>query len=168
MFGCNDASSHSETQQITMTDGPNPPLTPGSLADTIGFRLRLAQIAAWRQFEGSLVKHGTAPRYLGLLAIIEHHPGQPQSRLAEAIALKRSSLVPIIDRLELEGLVERRPSPTDGRTKAVWLTPKGQQVVAELKARAQAQEERLGRGLTAQERTTLLLLLGKVTKNLTI
>ena len=127
----------------------------------------MAQIAAYRHFEGGLARRlGVAPRYLGLLGIIENHPGQPQSRLAEAIALKRSSLVPILDRLEAEGLVERRPSPDDGRLKSVWLTPKGRRIVKELTARAQAQEERMGQGLSSEERAQLLRLLERVTANL--
>ena len=150
-----------------MTTKTDTPLGPGDLAETIGFRLRLAQIAAYRHFEGSLGRYGIAPRYLGLLAIIEHHPGQPQGRLAEAIALKRSSIVPIIDRLEADDLVERRPSPNDRRHKALWLTPKGKRAVTELKARARAQEERLAKGMTAAERESLLALLGRVIANLT-
>ena len=142
-------------------------LSPGALANTIGFRLRLAQIAAYRQFEGGLGRRlGVAGRYLGLLGIIEHHPGQPQSRLAEAISLKRSSLVPIIDRLEAEGLVERRPSQADGRLKSVWLTAKGGRIVNELTVRAQAQEERLGHGMNPAEREQLVRLLERVIENL--
>lgn len=142
------------------------PLQPGELADFVSYRLRLAQITAYREFEGSLTRHGAAPRYLGLLAIIAHHPGQPQSRLAEAIALKRSSLVPIIDRLEGDGLVERRPSPADRRYKSVWLTAKGRRTVADLTAKAKAHEDRLTRGFTVEERATLAALLGKVLQNL--
>lgn len=149
-----------------MTSTVAPILSPGPLAATIGFRLRLAQIAAYRHFEGSLSRYGIAPRYLGLLSIIEAHPGQPQSRLAEAIALKRSSLVPIIDRLEADGLVERRPSATDRRFKSVWLTPKGGRVVKDLVARAEAQEERLAQGMTRAERELLSSLLGRLIGNL--
>lgn len=141
-------------------------LSPGALADTVGFRLRVAQIAAYRDFEGSLARYGTAPRYLGLLGIIETHPGQPQSRLAEAISLKRSSLVPIIDHLEADGLVERRSSAADRRYKSVWLTAKGKRVVTELKIRAQRQEERLTAGMTAVDRQALLDLLLRVIENL--
>ncbi len=145
---------------------PEPPLSPGTIGDTVGFRLRMAQIAAYRNFEGGLGRYGIAPRYLGLLGIIETHPGQPQSRLAEAIALKRSSLVPIIDRLEADKLVERRSSAADGRYKSVWLTAKGKRVVSELKARAQCEEERLTAGMTAAERQTLLELLARMIDNL--
>ncbi len=143
-----------------------PLLDPGPIADTIGFRLRVAQIAAFREFEGALGRYGKAPRYLGLLGIIEANPGQPQSRLAEAVSLKRSSLVPIIDRLEADRLVERRSAPGDRRLKAVWLTPRGRRVLAELCARAQVQEERLAHGMSAAERRTLMRLLARVAENL--
>lgn len=149
-----------------MTAKHDTELSPGDLTDTVGYRLRVAQIAAYRRFEGSLGRYGIAPRYLGLLGIIEAHPGQPQSRLAEAIALKRSSLVPIIDRLEADGLVERRASATDRRYKSVWLTTKGRRVFLDLKARTQAQEERLCQGMTQAERATLLKLLQRMVRNL--
>ena len=149
-----------------MTMKPLPPLGPGDIGDTVGFRLRVAQIAAYRNFEGRLGRYGIAPRYLGLLGIIETHPGQPQSRLAEAIALKRSSLVPIIDRLEADRLVERRSAPTDRRYKSVWLTAKGKRVVSELKARALAEEEKLTAGMRPTDRQTLLDLLSRLIDNL--
>jgi DNA-binding MarR family transcriptional regulator len=141
-------------------------LSPGPIGDTIGYRLRVAQLAAYRQFEGRLARYGTAPRYLGLLGFIAHQPGQPQSRLAEAITLKRSSLVAIIDRLEADGLVERRPSPSDRRSKSVWLTRKGARVVRELTAKAEAQEDQLARGMTAADRATLVRLLDTLVDNL--
>lgn len=149
-----------------MTMTPLPPLSPGDIGDTVGFRLRVAQIAAYRNFEGRFSRYGIAPRYLGLLGIIETHPGQPQSRLAEAIALKRSSLVPIIDRLEADRLVERRSAPADRRYKSVWLTAKGKRVVSELKARALAEEEKLTAGMTPTDRQALLDLLSRLIGNL--
>ena len=141
-------------------------LRPGALEGTVGYRLRFVQIAAYRAFEKQLGRYGAAPRYLGLLAVIQHNPGQPQSRLAEAVALSRSTLVPIIDRLEAERLVERKPSPLDRRYKSVWLTPRGRKVVAELTAEAQAHEDRLCAGLGAADRRTLVRLLGRIMTNL--
>src|SRR4051812_11149519 len=82
----------------------------GALAGFVGYHLRVAQVAAYREFESRLTGLGMAPRFLGLLMLIEANPGAPQSRLAEAIHLDRSSLVPILDKLEADGLVERRAS----------------------------------------------------------
>ena len=145
---------------------PTTSLAPGPLADLIGYRLRVAQLASYRRFEANLCEFGTAPRYLGLLAIIGHHPGQPQSRLAEAINVQRSSLVAIIDRLAEEKLVERRPSPVDRRANAVWLTATGERMLAKLTAQAEEAEVQMGAGMTATERATLVRLLGQLADNL--
>jgi DNA-binding MarR family transcriptional regulator len=126
----------------------------------------VAQIAAYRSFEARLDQYGSAARYLGLLATIGTEPGQPQSRLAEAVALKRSSLVAIIDRLAEEDLVERRTDAADRRVNAVWLTVRGQQVVAELVSRAAQEEARITAGLTEDEHADLVRLLGRVIENL--
>ena len=75
-----------------------------------------------------------APRYFGLLALIEANPGLPQGKLADAIHLVRSSLVPIIDKLEIErnsGTPRRRKAI--GASKSVWLTAKGQKMLTRLK-----------------------------------
>ena len=149
-----------------MTNQKPSSLAPGPLADMIGYRVRVAQLAAYRQFEAKLRRFGSAPRYLGLLAIIGHQPGQAQSRLAEAISVQRSSLVAIIDRLADEGLVERRASTVDRRANAVWLTEKGNQMLADLTRRAQHEDQQLGTGMTADDRTTLLRLLRQIAENL--
>ena len=141
-------------------------LSPGPLGATIGYRLRVAQLAACRRFEATLGQYGAAPRYLGLLAIIATQPGQPQSRLAEAVSLKRSSLVAIIDRLAEEGLVERRPAPSDRRVNSVWLTAHGERMLRALVDRAEQEETKLAAGFTAEERAELVRMLGRVIDNL--
>ncbi len=147
--------------------GPAPSrLSAGPLGATVAYRLRVAQIAAYRRFEAVLDQYGSAPRYLGLLAIIGTEPGQPQSRLAEAVSLQRSSLVAIIDRLAAEGLVERRHTPSDRRVNAVWLTENGHSIVAELVALAEQEEARLTAGLKGDERMELARLLDRVIENL--
>lgn len=138
----------------------------GLLADLVGYRIRLAQIAAFKDFEETAKRFDSAPRYFGLLMLIAHNPGLPQSRLAEAIHLVRSSLVPILDRLEAEGLVERRSSPIDRRSKAVWLTLKGRKLIERLKPLVVEHEDRLTRGFTTAERRQLVELLRRVDQNL--
>jgi DNA-binding MarR family transcriptional regulator len=41
-----------------------------------------------------------------------------------------TSVTNIIDRLERQGLVRRRPNPSDGRGKLAEITPKGREVMA--------------------------------------
>lgn len=141
-------------------------LGAGEAEATIAYKLRLAQILAFRAFEEKLADHGRAPRYLGLLAIIRSHPGQPQSRLAEAVALRRSSLVTILDILAEEGLIERRSSPQDRRSNGIWLTDEGERVVAELLRESRRHDAELTAGLSPQEIETTLHVLDRVIANL--
>ena len=64
----------------------------GFLEDLIGYRIRLVQIAAYKDFESVTKGFGQAPRYFGLLSLVEANPGLPQGKLAEAsISFDRAS-----------------------------------------------------------------------------
>ncbi len=141
-------------------------LDMGFLEDLIGYRIRLVQIAAYKDFESVTKEFGQAPRYFGLLSLIEANPGLPQGKLAEAIHLVRSSLVPIVDKLEIEGIVERRSSKGDRRLKAVWLTAKGKKVLSRLRPHVAAHEQRLTAGMSKEDKVALLRLLQRVDVNL--
>ena len=141
-------------------------LALGMLDDLVGYRIRLAQIAAYKDFEGVTKQFEQTPRYFGLLALIEANPGLPQGKLADAIHLVRSSLVPIIDKLESGGIVERRAAGGDRRLKSVWLTAKGQKMLTRLKPHVLAHEERLTAGMSQRDKSLLLRLLRKMDANL--
>lgn len=131
-------------------------LSAGPFEGTISFKLRLAQIAAWRAFEARLSGYGSAPRHLGLLAIIAANPGQRQTRLAESVGLRRSSLVAILDQLASEGLLERHDAEDDRRAKTVTLTAKGHSILDTLAEMAIAQDAEITAGLDPVTRAALL------------
>lgn len=136
------------------------------LARSVNFRIRMAQILAFRHFEKERPGYGGAARFLGLLSIIRGNPGQPQYRLADAVGLQRSSVVPILDRMEAEGIVERRDVEGDRRSKAVHLTDKGEQVVRELIEPALEMEHAMLDGIDAAQRDQLIDGLDRIIENL--
>jgi DNA-binding MarR family transcriptional regulator len=138
----------------------------GFLSGLVSYRVRLLQIAAYKDFEEIMGGFGVAPRYFGLLTLIKENPGSSQARLADAIHLRRSSLVPILDKLEAERLVERRSVRGDRRSKAIRLTATGQAVLAKLRPHVTAHEKRLTGGLTGTQRRVLLELLELGDENL--
>jgi len=81
-------------------------LAAGGLPGLLGYRLRLAQQAVFRDFADSV--HGLSPGRVGLLVYIDANPGVTQSRLAEAVNRDRSTMVGVLDQLQARGLVERR------------------------------------------------------------
>lgn len=134
----------------------------GMLPDLLGYRLRLAQLAVFRDFERSVGVLGVSPGRVGVLVLVEANPGLAQSRLAEAVGLDRSTLVPLLDRFEHDGLLERRAGP-DRRTNGLHLTDAGRRYLARVKRAVRAHEGRMLARLSDAERATLLRLLGRLT-----
>jgi DNA-binding MarR family transcriptional regulator len=55
----------------------------------------------------------------------------PLGKVGERLQVHAASVTNTIDRLEADGLVERRPHPVDGRTRLARITEAGREVVVE-------------------------------------
>jgi len=134
-------------------------LHQGPLPGLIGYRLRLAQQAVFRDFAASVP--GLSPGRIGMLLLIEANPGVTQSRLAHAVSRDRSTMVGVLDQLEAKGLIERRRG-TDRRTNGVWLTRGGRYALARAKRAIAIHERRVAARLSSVERAKLLELLARI------
>jgi DNA-binding MarR family transcriptional regulator len=97
----------------------------------------------WRIFAADKPRRMAIVTELGLsfqqsMALSRLEPGTalPMSTLATALHCDNSNVTGIVDRLEAAGLAERRPHERDRRVKAVALTPRGEEVRAEVMRRA--------------------------------
>jgi DNA-binding MarR family transcriptional regulator len=77
-------------------------------------------------------EHGMTRAQWGVLARLVRQEGMTQAEMAEALEIQPISLVRLIDRLCLHGLVERRPHPRDRRANRLYLTQKGRATFAQL------------------------------------
>ncbi len=136
-------------------------LDHGALPGLLGYELRLAQLAVFRDFERNVGVLGISPGRFGVLVLIEANAGLTQSRLAEAVGLDRSTMVPVLDEFERRELVERRRGE-DRRTHGLWLTPAGKRFLARVKRRIAAHERRMFGALSALEREQLFALLSRL------
>lgn len=84
--------------------------------------------------------------------------------LAEEMQVTKPSATTMVQRLELKGLVERRPSPEDARSKLVVLTAKAETGLEEESKIYQVMANTLESQLTEQEIDQLNLLLNKALK----
>ena len=134
----------------------------GLLPSLLGYRLRLAQRAIFTDFVASMGQAEISPGLFGILVIIEANPGLKQTELAIAAHLDRSSIVPVVDKLEARGYVSRRASAIDRRVNGLWLTPEGSTVLRKLKRTVLAHERRIARRLTDAEQQQLFDLLAKL------
>jgi len=139
-------------------------LDRGVLPSLLGYALRRAQSAVFADFAGTFTRAGEAltPGEFGLLVLVEGNAGLSQMALARALGIDRSTLVPILNRLQARSLLVRRVSPTDGRTHALGLTPAGAAALARFARLVSAHEKRIAAGLSTAETRKLIELLEKV------
>ncbi|TDW14954.1 MarR family winged helix-turn-helix transcriptional regulator [Kribbella kalugense] len=79
-------------------------------------------------------------------------------RLTDLLAteqLKQPALTSLVAKLEQDGLLQRRPDPTDGRASLISLTRSGRQIVRSRHAHRVAKLTRLVDQLTPEERAVL-------------
>jgi DNA-binding MarR family transcriptional regulator len=139
-------------------------LDRGMLPTLLGYALRRAQSAVFADFAATFARAGEAltPGEFGLLELVDRNAGLSQMALARALGIDRSTLVPILDRLQARGFLVRQRSPTDGRTHALALTPAGRKALARFARLVRAHEKRVAAGLSTTETQTLIELLEKV------
>jgi DNA-binding MarR family transcriptional regulator len=101
----------------------------GALTDDIGFLLSRASGLVVRASNAALAGHGLRVRpYSVLLLACDAEEGLSQRELADVLGLDPSQVVLLVDELTRAGLVERRVSATDRRTKLVTATDAGRAV----------------------------------------
>lgn len=137
-------------------------LDRGVLPELVGYNLRRAQIAVFRDFAESVGELGVTPGQFGVLELIASNPGLSQSALARALGVDRSTIVGVLDRLQEAGLVERRPSARDRRSHALHLSDRGVAQAARMRRAIAEHEARVLNGLDAEEKAALLELLGRI------
>jgi len=102
------------------------PTDQANLADVIGYRLRLAQLAVFRDFLDTFASMRIKPVHYSMLRLIEANPGLKQGELARALGIKRANMVTLVDTLEKRGLAARKSVQGDRRSYALHLTEQGQ------------------------------------------
>lgn len=148
-----------------MTQKPRDPGTDidfGHLPELIGYQLRLAQIAIFRDFAATLGEFDITPGLFGVLVIIDTNPGLKQTELAKATHLDRSTVVSVIDNLERRTLVERRAAVSDRRSNSLHLTAEGRTLLKKLKKLVAEHEQRIKEHLSDAEQATLIRLMRKI------
>jgi len=79
-----------------------------------------------------LAPYGLTTTQFFLLTALYEEDGIPISALAQKVALDKATLTGLLDRLERDGLAERKADRADRRAIRVYLTPKAESVRVKL------------------------------------
>jgi DNA-binding MarR family transcriptional regulator len=117
-------------------------------------------------FKRRLAPLDVHPRTNAVLVALAGADGQSQRQLSARLGLHRNVMVSLIDTLEEQGLVERKPHPDDRRAFAVTLTDKAHELLPALEEQSHAMEGEVTAALTPDERAALLDMLRRVSASL--
>lgn len=138
-------------------------LTADPQAILVAARLMAAGARLGQAGEVHFSRFGLSTGRYRLLADLEDHGGEKSpSQLAASLGVSRATVTGLVDGLEREGLVARRPSTEDGRGNVVILTARGADKLRELAPEHFARMQALVGGLSVEERRTFLDLLARV------
>lgn len=139
------------------------PISHGKLPSYIGYHLRQAQAAMFRDFGRIVRSTGITPGEFSLLSMIEVNPGINQISLARVYRLDKATLSLAVKSLGKRRLICSTRSPADGRYFALDLTPTGRQMLRRVTRRVETQERAMDRALRPGERQRLIDMLARIT-----
>jgi MarR family transcriptional regulator for hemolysin len=123
--------------------------------EPIGLLLTRTAKAVSRAFDDALAEvGGSLPTWLVLVSLKSRKHGA-QRELAAAVGIEGPTLTHHLNRMEASGLVTRRRDPANRRVHRVELTEAGEATFARLLEAVVGFDERLRRGFTERELTTL-------------
>ncbi|WP_181788125.1 MarR family winged helix-turn-helix transcriptional regulator [Streptomyces phytophilus] len=104
-------------------------MTTTTTATDLSFLLSWASHSLATEMTANLEEVGATPRvHCVLRRALE---GEfTQSHIADSVGLDRTTMVTITDKLEREGLAERKPSPADRRACIIEVTEKGKELLS--------------------------------------
>ncbi|NEA32653.1 MarR family transcriptional regulator [Streptomyces sp. SID13031] len=101
---------------------------------------------------------------LSVLHTLAHYGPKRLGELTASEQVTQPAITQIVTRLERDGLVERRPDPSDGRAVLVHITEQGTAIVSGRQADRMARLTSLADQLTAADRTAIEAALPALTR----
>jgi MarR family transcriptional repressor of mepA len=128
--------------------------------------LQLVRWIGWAQMKAGedwIRERGLSHAQSFVLGYLVQNPGSMQRDLAEASRTSAASVSSLLQGLERRGLIERRTAEGDERTKRVYATPEGAELISGFEAAMADADESILAPLDDAERAALQALLTKIT-----
>lgn len=101
-----------------------------------------------------------------VLAYLRSHEGHVQKEIAAACLLEPGSLTVLLNRMEKQGMIERRFQDGDRRARCIYLTAYGRELAARVVERFYEVERMAFEGISEAKRAAFAEICGEVMENL--
>ena len=132
------------------------------LQDFLCFKLGSAARSMQKQYNAHCAEFGITIAQSFILFLLLAEDGLNPKTLAEQLEIDGSAITGLVDRLEKEDLVERKPDLTDRRAFCVFLTGKGRRKAEEVLPAAMEVNNRLKASLSKGDEKTVSRFLENV------
>jgi DNA-binding MarR family transcriptional regulator len=99
--------------------------------DNLGIHLFKAYFSIYKYLKKTFADHqieNMNPTRLGILLALADQDGVIMSKLGQKLFLEKSTMTGVIDKMEADGLVQRRSDRTDRRALRIYLTPRAKKL----------------------------------------
>lgn len=135
--------------------------------NSMGFVVNATAKAFQKSFDLELRKNAGVSlsqwRVVGALVI---QPGLTQKEIADKVGIEGATLVPVIDKMEKEGLLKRKPDSDDRRVNRIYLTQKADSLWEKMTECALRIRKSSLKNISEDDIQATLETLRKISKNL--
>lgn len=115
-----------------------------------------------KRMDESLKPIGGSTAQLPVLVALKNGERLTQKALAEFADVEQPSMAQLLTRMERDDLIQREPSPTDGRSSLITLTDRGRDLLEPGRVVLRQLDADICADLTPEEHTTLSALLARI------
>lgn len=142
-------------------------MTRYDFENSIGFVVNATAKAFQRSFDVELRKNvGVTLSQWRVVWALMTQPGLTQKELADKVGIEGATLVPIIDKMEKENLLKRKPDTNDRRANRIYLMPKADSLWESMMDCAIKIRKSSTKNISDDEVRITLETLRKISKNL--
>lgn len=141
---------------------PSQPLSVGLLPNLLGYNIRRAEIALWRDFSRTVGEGEVRPALFSLMILVEANPGVAQIDIANQLDIDKATVVGLVHRLQQRQCVTCEQSKQDRRRQGIYLTERGQRELDKLRQEMLDHETRFTRLFSPEELAQLFTLLRRI------
>ena len=101
-----------------------------------------------------------------VLAYLKSHEGNCQKEIAQVCQMEPSSLTVLLNRMEKQGMIERRYQGGNRKTRYIYLTEHGRTLARQVVERFYEVERRAFAGISEEDKEAFFRVCAEITENL--
>ncbi|MCA9247811.1 MAG: MarR family transcriptional regulator [Planctomycetales bacterium] len=141
-------------------------MIPYDFEASVGYWITITAHRYQQRLNEVLAPYDITFRQFQVLGWLVYEGELSQNELAERLMIEPPTLAGILDRIQRDGWIERRPCPSDRRRRIVCLTAAAQPIWRQVVDCLRAIRSEAAGDMTDEEVATLISLLRRIQKNL--